>query len=143
MAADSCKQSPLSRAIKEQEQHLGVHWFERTTRCTNLTWVGKVFLDEALRIFACIDQAKASVKTAATGYHGRLRHEGPEHLLTFPPTHSGKGAIQHGVPGGHVKRAGNPPPLGSGRQCGAPSKPTRPLRPAAGHARRRPVAQGL
>lgn len=39
----------------------------------SLTWAGKVFLDEALRIFACIDQAKASVKTAATGYHGRLR----------------------------------------------------------------------
>jgi len=67
------EQSPLSRAIRELEQHLGVRLFERTTRRTCLTWAGKVFLDEALRIFACIDQAKASVKTAATGYHGRLR----------------------------------------------------------------------
>ncbi|MBS80199.1 MULTISPECIES: LysR family transcriptional regulator [Comamonadaceae] len=67
------EQSPLSRAIKELEQHLAVQLFERTTRRTSLTWAGKVFLDEALRIFACIDQAKASVKTAATGYHGRLR----------------------------------------------------------------------
>lgn len=67
------EQSPLSRAIKELEQHLGVQLFERTTRRTRLTWAGKVFLEEALRIFACIDQAKVSVKAAATGYHGRLR----------------------------------------------------------------------
>jgi len=67
------EQSPLSRAIKELEHHLGTQLFERTTRRTRLTWAGKVFLDEVLRIFACIDQAKASVKAAATGYRGRLR----------------------------------------------------------------------
>lgn len=37
------KQSPLSRAIKELEQHLAVQLFERTTRRTSLTWAGKVF----------------------------------------------------------------------------------------------------
>ena len=67
------EQSPLSRTIKELEYHLGVRLFERTTRRTQLTWAGKVLLEEAHRIFAAIDQAKASVKAAATGYHGRLR----------------------------------------------------------------------
>jgi ferredoxin len=67
------EQSPLSRAIKELEYNLGVRLFERTTRRTRLTWAGKVLLEEAHRIFAAIDQAKASVKAAATGYHVRLR----------------------------------------------------------------------
>ena len=67
------EQSPLSRAIKELEYHLGVRLFERTTRRTQLTWAGKVLQEETHRIFAAIDQAKASVKAAATGYHGRLR----------------------------------------------------------------------
>lgn len=67
------EQSPLSRAIKELEYDLGVQLFERTTRSTRLTWAGKVFLDDVRRIFATIDQAKASVKAAATGYRGSLR----------------------------------------------------------------------
>ena len=67
------EQSLLSRAIKYLESHLAVQLFERTTRRTRLTWAGKVFLEEAYRIFAAIDQAKASVKAAATGYHCRLR----------------------------------------------------------------------
>lgn len=67
------EQSPLSRAIKELESHLAVQLFERTTRRTRLTWAGNVFLEEAHRVFAAIDQAKASVKAAAAGYHGRLR----------------------------------------------------------------------
>lgn len=67
------EQSPLSRAIKELESYLAVQLFERTTRRTRLTWAGKVFLEEAHRIFAAIDQAKASAKAAATGYRGRLR----------------------------------------------------------------------
>lgn len=67
------EQSPLSRTIKELESYLAVQLFERTTRRTRLTWAGKVFLEETHRIFAAIDQAKASVKAAATGYHGRLR----------------------------------------------------------------------
>lgn len=67
------EQSPLSRTIKELEYHLGVRLFERTTRRTQLTWAGKVLLEEAHRVFAAIDQVKVSVKVAATGYHGRLR----------------------------------------------------------------------
>jgi len=67
------EQSPLSRIIKDLEYRLGVQLFERTTRRTRLTWAGTVLLEEARRIFAVVDQAKASVRGAATGYRGRLR----------------------------------------------------------------------
>ncbi|MDO9625540.1 MAG: LysR family transcriptional regulator [Pseudomonas sp.] len=67
------EQSPLSRIIKELEYRLGVQLFERTTRRTRLTWAGEVLLEEARRVFAVVDQAKASVKSAAAGYRGRLR----------------------------------------------------------------------
>jgi len=67
------EQSPLSRVIKDLEYKLGVQLFERTTRRTRLTWAGTVLLDEARRIFAVVDQARASVKGAASGYRGRLR----------------------------------------------------------------------
>jgi DNA-binding transcriptional LysR family regulator len=50
-----------------------VQLFERTTRSTRLTWAGKVLLEEARRVFAIVDQAKASVKSAAAGYQGRIR----------------------------------------------------------------------
>ena len=67
------EQSPLSRAIKELEYDLDAQLFERTTRSTRLTWAGQVLLEDARRIFAAVDQAKANAKAAATGYHGTLR----------------------------------------------------------------------
>ena len=44
------EQSPLSRAIKDLENQLGVKLLERTTRCTAMTKAGQVFLHEARRI---------------------------------------------------------------------------------------------
>jgi DNA-binding transcriptional LysR family regulator len=67
------EQSPLSRAIKELEYHLGVRLFERTTRSTRLTWAGQVFMKDVRRVFATLEQAKDNVKAAATGYRGTLR----------------------------------------------------------------------
>ena len=67
------EQSPLSRAIKELEYDLSAQLFERTTRSARLTWAGQVFLEDARRIFASIDQARANVRAAASGYHGLLR----------------------------------------------------------------------
>ncbi|WP_042919871.1 LysR family transcriptional regulator [Stutzerimonas kunmingensis] len=67
------EQSPLSRIIKDLEYRLGVQLFERTTRRTRLTWAGTVLLEEARRIFAVVEQAKASVKGAASGFRGQLR----------------------------------------------------------------------
>lgn len=67
------EQSPLSRAIKELEEELGVQLFVRTTRCTRLTRAGKLFLEHVPRVFTAIQQARDSVKAAANGYHCQLR----------------------------------------------------------------------
>ena len=67
------EQSPLSRAIKELEEELGVVLFARTTRSTRLTRAGKLFLDHVRRVFATLEQARDSVKSAANGFHGQLR----------------------------------------------------------------------
>ncbi|MBK6869119.1 MAG: LysR family transcriptional regulator [Burkholderiales bacterium] len=67
------EQSPLSRAIKELEEELGVALFARTTRSTRLTQAGKLFLEYVPRVFITLDQARESVKAAAQGFHGQLR----------------------------------------------------------------------
>jgi DNA-binding transcriptional LysR family regulator len=67
------EQSPLSRAVKELEEDLGVQLFARTTRSTRLTRAGQLFLEHVPRVFAALEQARGSVKAAAAGYQGQLR----------------------------------------------------------------------
>ncbi|ENG0045659.1 LysR family transcriptional regulator [Pseudomonas aeruginosa] len=67
------EQSPLSRAIKDLEEELGVVLFARTTRSTRLTRAGKLFLEHVPRVFIVLEQARDSVKAAANGFHGQLR----------------------------------------------------------------------
>ncbi|XAH26018.1 LysR family transcriptional regulator [Xylophilus sp. GW821-FHT01B05] len=67
------EQSPLSRAIKELEEELGVVLFARTTRSTRLTRAGALFLEHVPRVFSALQQARDSVKAAANGFHGQLR----------------------------------------------------------------------
>ena len=67
------EQSPLSRAIKELEEDLGVQLFIRTTRSTRLTRAGMMFLEHVPRVFASLQQARDSVKAAAKGFHSQLR----------------------------------------------------------------------
>lgn len=67
------EQSPLSRAIKELEEELGVALFARTTRSTRLTRAGTFFLEHVRRVFSALEQARDSVKAAANGFHGQLR----------------------------------------------------------------------
>ncbi|QEE24934.1 LysR family transcriptional regulator [Rhodanobacter glycinis] len=67
------EQSPLSRAIKDLEYDLDVQLLKRTTRSTELTWAGQVFLDQARRVLAMVSQAKVAAKSAAQGYRGHLR----------------------------------------------------------------------
>lgn len=67
------EQSPLSRAIKELEEDLGVQLFVRTTRSTRLTHAGRMFLEHVPRVFSSLQQAQDSVKAAANGFHGQLR----------------------------------------------------------------------
>lgn len=67
------EQSPLSRAIKDLENLLGVRLLERTTRCTKITRAGQVFLMEARRILAAVEQAKSAIQSASLGYSKQLR----------------------------------------------------------------------
>ena len=59
------EQSPLSKAITEMERHLGVRLFVRTSRSTQLTYVGETLLPVARRILAEVDQARGSILAAA------------------------------------------------------------------------------
>ncbi|WDF97479.1 MULTISPECIES: LysR family transcriptional regulator [Pectobacterium] len=65
--------SPLSRAIKELENHLGVQLLHRAKGRIRLTWPGEVFREEAQRIIAFIENAQTRVNSASQGYRGRLR----------------------------------------------------------------------
>lgn len=67
------EQSPLSRAIKELEEELGVRLFDRNTRSTRLTRAGQVFMDHVPRVFATLTQARDSVRAVSAGYQGQLR----------------------------------------------------------------------
>lgn len=67
------EQSPLSRAIKDLEEDLGTQLFIRTTRSTRLTPAGKLFLEHVPRVFTALQQARDSVKAAASGFQGQLR----------------------------------------------------------------------
>lgn len=66
-------QSPLSRTIKELEEELDIRLFVRTTRSTQLTRAGRLFLEHVPRVFAALDQARDSVKSATNDFHGQLR----------------------------------------------------------------------
>jgi len=65
--------SPLSRAIKELEEELGVRLFDRDTRKTTITTAGVLFLDEARRVLATVEQACTRVRAVARGICGTLR----------------------------------------------------------------------
>lgn len=78
------EQSLLSRAIKELEEELGVVLFARTTRSTRLTRAGALFLEHVPRIFAALQQARESVKAAATSRSRKsvsVAYLGPEELV--------------------------------------------------------------
>jgi DNA-binding transcriptional LysR family regulator len=59
------EQSPLSRAIKELEEELGVALFARTTRSTRLTRAGKLFFGRVCRALPAGPQTHSHGRTAA------------------------------------------------------------------------------
>lgn len=67
------EQPPLSRAIKELEEELGVLLFARTSRSTRLTRAGRMFMEHVPRVFIALQQARDSVKAAANGFQGQFR----------------------------------------------------------------------
>lgn len=66
------EQSPLSRAIKELEDDLGVRLFVRNSRSTRLSRAGRVFKEHVPRIFTALRQARDGAKIVAAGYDGQL-----------------------------------------------------------------------
>lgn len=67
------EQPPLSRAIKELEDELGVLLFDRDRRGTRLTAAGSAFLQDTRRLFTILDQARENAKAVAAGLRGSLR----------------------------------------------------------------------
>lgn len=67
------EQPPLSRAIKELEDELGVVLFDRNRRGTVLTAAGAAFLQDIRRLFTVLEQARENAKAVASGLQGSLR----------------------------------------------------------------------
>lgn len=67
------EQPPLSRAIKELEDELGVVLFDRDRRGTRLTAAGAVFLQDTRRLFTVLEQARENARAVAAGMRGSLR----------------------------------------------------------------------
>jgi DNA-binding transcriptional LysR family regulator len=66
-------QPPLSAAIRQLEQELGVELFHRTSREVSLTEAGTAFLAGAQRTLAEMDRTVQDARRAAAGHIGRLR----------------------------------------------------------------------
>ena len=67
------EQPPLSRAIKELEDDLGVVLFDRNRRGTVLTAAGAAFLQDVRRLLTVLKHAQENVKAVAAGLSGSLR----------------------------------------------------------------------
>ncbi|WP_256969150.1 LysR family transcriptional regulator, partial [Pseudomonas aeruginosa] len=67
------EQPPLSRAIKELEDELGVTLFDRDRRGTRLTVAGAAFLQDTRRLFTVLEQARENARAIAAGLRGSLR----------------------------------------------------------------------
>ncbi len=66
-------QPPLSYAIRQLEDSLGVLLLHRTTRRVWLTDAGAAFLDDARDVLARLEAAERRVVAVASGEEGRLR----------------------------------------------------------------------
>ncbi len=65
-------QPPLSQAIKQLEEEMGVGLFERSHRRIRLTRAGEAFLEEARHVICATDHAVERARLADRGEWGRL-----------------------------------------------------------------------
>jgi DNA-binding transcriptional LysR family regulator len=89
-------QPPLTAAIRQMEEQLGVRLFERSNRITGLTAAGHVLHEEARRTIAQAERAVLLARRAGTGSIGSLRagfvasavrHLVPTLVVHFRKTH--------------------------------------------------------
>ncbi|VIO72392.1 HTH-type transcriptional regulator BenM [Bradyrhizobium ivorense] len=89
-------QPPLTAAIRQMEEQLGVRLLERTNRITGLTAAGQVLRDEARRTIAQAERTIALTRRAGAGLTGSLRigfvatavrHIVPTLIANFRDTH--------------------------------------------------------
>ncbi|MCC8942045.1 LysR family transcriptional regulator [Bradyrhizobium sp. Arg68] len=89
-------QPPLTAAIRQMEEQLGVRLLERTNRITGLTAAGQVLRDEARRTIAQAERTIALTRRAGAGLTGSLRigfvatavrHIVPTLIADFRETH--------------------------------------------------------
>ena len=66
-------QPPLSAAIRQLEDSLGVRLFERSKSFVRITPAGTVFLREAYRVISALENATRLVQHASAGVVGNLR----------------------------------------------------------------------
>jgi DNA-binding transcriptional LysR family regulator len=66
-------QPPLSVAIRQLEQAVGVALLRRTTREVALTEAGRAFLDDARRTLSLVDKSVTEARRIACGELGQLR----------------------------------------------------------------------
>ena len=67
------QQPPLSQQIRQLEDEMGTKLLRRLTRGVELTESGAFLLEEAYRILAHVERAKADVQSLARGTTGRIR----------------------------------------------------------------------
>ena len=79
-------QPPLSAAIRQLEQELGVELLRRTTRDVTLTEAGEVFLDGAHRTLALLERSAGDARRVAEGRPRQLRVGVgcPNQMETYP-----------------------------------------------------------
>jgi DNA-binding transcriptional LysR family regulator len=66
------QQPPLTRAIRQLEEELGVALFERLPRGVRLTEAGRVVVEEAREVLARAERIQETAQRAARGEQGRL-----------------------------------------------------------------------
>lgn len=66
-------QTPLSRAVRDLEEELGVQLFDRASRRLRLTPAGTRLLDEARKIFIRVERTKRVVRKTDSLYQAPLR----------------------------------------------------------------------
>lgn len=66
-------QPPLSVAVRQLEQELGVMLLDRSTRQVRLTAAGAAFRDRVREILGAVDAAAAEASAVSSGRSGRLR----------------------------------------------------------------------